>query len=126
MSVLLMCRSFYINLPIGGVALALILLFYVSTNGRTVTTTRFEKLRQFDLPGLAVILSSLVCYFLAMEWGGVTKPWESPDVIGTLIGWIALSILFVIIEWSQGEQALVIFRIIKQRNVLACCAFSWW
>jgi hypothetical protein len=64
-----------------------------------------------------------MCYFLALEWGGITKPWNSADVIGTLVGWITLTITFVIIQWWQQERALVVPRIIKQRTTAVCSAF---
>jgi hypothetical protein len=39
-----------------------------------------------DLPGALLILAAVVCYLLALQWGGTTKPWNSPDVYGKKIG----------------------------------------
>lgn len=76
-----------------------------------------------DLPGLTALLASIICYVLALQWGGVTKSWSSADVIGTLVGWIALFVVFVIIQYFQGERALIVGRTLKNRNILACCVF---
>jgi hypothetical protein len=39
-----------------------------------------------DLPGALLILAAVVCYLLALQWGGTTKSWNSPDVYGKKIG----------------------------------------
>lgn len=76
-----------------------------------------------DFPGLVTLLASIICFVLALQWGGVTKAWGSADVVGTLVGWIVLLVVFVIIQKYQGERALIVGRILKNRNILACCVF---
>ncbi|KAL6716012.1 hypothetical protein ACLMJK_006974 [Lecanora helva] len=115
---------FYINLPIGGAALGLFLIFFKAPSfAKPAPATKWEILQQMDLPGTIVLLASLVAYILALEWGGVTKRWSSSDVIGCLIAWIALSILFVVIQIFQHDRALLVGRIMKQRNVATLSAF---
>lgn len=76
-----------------------------------------------DLPGLVTLMSSIICFVLALQWGGVTKAWGSADVVGTLVGWIVLLLVFAIIQRVQGERALIVLRTLKNRNILACCVF---
>lgn len=76
-----------------------------------------------DLPGLVTLLSSIICYVLALQWAGVTEAWGSADVVGTLVGWIALLLVFAVIQYFQGERALIVGRTLKSRNILACCVF---
>ena len=76
-----------------------------------------------DLPGTISLLGAFICYLLALQWGGVTKQWSSLDVIGCLIGWILLTVLFLIIEYHQKDRALLVGRILKQRNIAALSAF---
>lgn len=116
---------FYINLPIGGVA-AGVLFFFFRTPEQAKSGIGIplgEKLKQFDFIGLAVLLAGLICFFLALQWGGVTKPWSDGSVIACLVLWVVLTGAFVVIEWWQKDRALMALRILKSRNIGTCCAF---
>ncbi|KAM3079354.1 hypothetical protein ACMFMG_005788 [Clarireedia jacksonii] len=115
---------FYINLPIGGLAGAIILLFF-STPPSAVPTpaTLKEKILQMDFPGTFTIMASLVCFFLALQWGGQTKPWKSADVIGTLVGFVLLLIVFLVIQYFQGERGILVGRLAKDRTVSVGMAY---
>jgi hypothetical protein len=76
-----------------------------------------------DLPGTFVIMAAVICYLLALQWGGVTKSWKDSTVIGTLVGFALLVIVFIGIEWYSGERALIPFRILKNRNVAVASAY---
>ncbi|KAF7874266.1 hypothetical protein EAF04_002938 [Stromatinia cepivora] len=109
---------FYINLPIGGVAAAIILfLFTTPPNAVPAPATLKEKILQMDLPGTFTIMASLVCFFLALQWGGQTKAWKSADVIGTLIGFVLLLVLFIVIQYFQGERGIIVSRLLKERTI---------
>lgn len=62
---------------------------------KPVQVLHLKLLPCFDFPGMITIFSALLCYFLSMEWGGITKPWNSADVVGTLIATILLTALFI-------------------------------
>ncbi|KAJ8062201.1 hypothetical protein OCU04_008754 [Sclerotinia nivalis] len=109
---------FYINLPIGGIAAAIILfLFTTPPNAVPAPATLKEKTLQMDLPGTFTIMASLVCFFLALQWGGQTKAWKSADVIGTLIGFVLLLVLFIAIQYFQGERGIIVSRLLKERTI---------
>jgi len=110
---------FYINLPVGGLS-ALIIMFFFTTPpaAQPVKASAKEKLLQMDIPGTFTIMAAVVCYVLALQWGGVTKSWSDSQVVGTLVGFILFIILFIIIEWWTGERALIPSRLLKQRNIL--------
>lgn len=78
-----------------------------------------------DVPGVATILGGMVCYLLALQWGGTTKPWHSADVIGTLTGFGVLFVLFVIIEYVTAERALVARRLITSRTIAGLCVYNF-
>lgn len=78
-----------------------------------------------DVPGFLVIVRAVVCYLLAMQWGGVMKSWGSADVVGTLVGSILLLLLFLVVEWYQGEKALLLSSILRRRTIALGCAFSF-
>ena len=71
-----------------------------------------------DIPGTFTIMAGVVCYLLALQWGGITKAWSDSPVVGTLVGFALFLVLFIIIEWRTGERALLPGRILRQRNVL--------
>jgi hypothetical protein len=97
--------------------------FEAPRSARPTYATWKEISLQMDIPGLITLLGSIICFVLALQWGGVTKAWGSADVVGTLVGWIGLFLAFAIIQRVQGERALLVGRILKMRNTLACCIF---
>lgn len=109
---------FYINLPIGGVSAFIIFLFFrAPSNAVPAKATLKEKILQMDLPGTFIILAAIVCYILALQWGGQTKLWSSSDVIGVLVGFVLISAVFVAIEWCQGDRAMIVGRLLKVRTI---------
>lgn len=62
---------FYINLPIGGVAAAIIVVFFRAPgNARPVVASWKEKLLQMDLIGASMLFGAIVAYLLALQYGG--------------------------------------------------------
>jgi MFS family permease len=63
---------FYINLPLGGVAIAVVFFFLdiPRQNTDTEKLSLSKKLAQFDLPGVILFMPCVVCLLLALEWGG--------------------------------------------------------
>ena len=115
---------FWINLPIGGLAAANLFFFFRTPKAaRPVKAPLKEKFLQMDLPGTVVLMGAAICYILAMQWGGTTKAWSSADVVGTLVGFGLLVILFVAIEYYSGDKALLQGRLMKDRTIAAMCAF---
>ena len=115
---------FYINLPIGGLSAAIILFFFTTPpQAVPVQATLKEKLLQMDLPGTFVVMAGIVCYILALQWGGQSKSWKDSSVIGTLVGFVLIMALFIAIEWYSGERAMIVGRIAKDRTILVCMIF---
>jgi len=117
---------FYINLPIGGISAGIILLFFKTpAKAAPAKATLKEKILQMDLPGTFTVMAAVVCFILALQWGGQSKKWSHPDVIGTLVGFCLLSILFLIIEYYQGERGIIVGRLLKNRTVAVGFAFTF-
>ncbi|KAG9233832.1 putative HC-toxin efflux carrier [Amylocarpus encephaloides] len=115
---------FYINLPVGGISVAIILFFFKTPSQAVpVKATLKEKLLQMDLPGTFVIMAAIICYILALQWGGQTKSWGDSSVIGTLVGFVVLLIAFCVVEWWQGERAMMVPRLLKDRVIYTGMAF---
>ncbi|KAJ5980493.1 Major facilitator superfamily domain general substrate transporter [Penicillium waksmanii] len=116
---------FWINLPVGGSIIVLTLLFLrIPKHIKKIPATWQEIILALDLPGFCLLLMSLVCLTLALQWGGQTKSWNDGSVITTLVMWIVLSIGFLVTEWFQGHRAMAPFSILKLRmtwsNALFC------
>lgn len=109
---------FYINLPIGGVSMVIIaFLFQLPKKARPQVATRREKLLQMDLGGTALLLCAFVCIILALQWGGVTRPWGDSTVIGTIVGFVVIMLVFIGLEIYLGDRALIVPRIMKQKTI---------
>lgn len=115
---------FYINLPIGGAGAAIILFTFSTPDAfKPVQATMKEKLLQMDPVGTFTILAGVVCYVLALQYGGITKPWGSSTVIGLLVGFGLLVIVFGLNEWYQGDRALIQKRLLKMRVIWVACLY---
>ncbi|TPX12435.1 uncharacterized protein E0L32_006847 [Thyridium curvatum] len=116
---------FYINLPIGGVSIAILVFFFSSPPAaRPVEAPLAEKILQMDLVGTALVMGAIISYLLALQWGGQTKPWGSAEVVGTLVGFVAILAAFAAWEWWQGERAMMAPRLVRQRTVIVSSLFA--
>ena len=84
---------FYINLPIGAVALAVIAVVLPATS-----TRRKHKIDYLGATMLAGFATSVV---LATSWGGTTYPWRSPQIIGLFVA----AVLFIVAWWLAERRA---------------------
>ncbi|KAI0407363.1 major facilitator superfamily domain-containing protein [Xylaria palmicola] len=110
---------FYINLPFGGVALAIIaLVLRVPDREETRLPTR-AKLSQLDAAGTLAILPAVVSLILALQWGGLTYPWSDRRIIALLTLGIFLGIVFILVQALLPATATIPPRIFKQRSILA-------
>ncbi|MEV4798958.1 MDR family MFS transporter [Nonomuraea sp. NPDC049421] len=89
---------FYINLPLGAVALAV--AFAVLKLPRRTSPHRVDWL------GAALIAGLLTCLTLLASWGGTVHAWTSPVIIGLGAGAVLLALLFVLAERAAEEPIL--------------------
>lgn len=61
---------FYINLPVGGVAMLVILVFLKIPDQPIAQALLSEKVKQLDIPGMTLLVPGVVCLLLALEWRG--------------------------------------------------------
>ena len=111
---------FYINLPVAGLALVVIALFF--SNPRTSSAeglTWKEKLDQLDLIGNFFFIPSITSLFIILSWAGIKYPWSDPRIIGLFVVFGTLMIAFIYTEYRRGNDAALPPRIFKQRSVLA-------
>lgn len=65
---------FYINLPIGGLALLAIFFFLQIPDQPETKLPTWEKIRRLDIPGTFLVAPGAICLLLALQWGGQTYP----------------------------------------------------
>jgi MFS family permease len=111
---------FYINLPLGGTALlAIALFFHPRPNITASSTTWREKVSQMDLLGTAILIPTIVCLLIALQWGGSKYQWSNARIIVLLVVTAVMIVGFIIVQIWKQDKATVPPRIIKQRSV-AC------
>ena len=84
---------FYINLPIGAVALVVITVVLPATSAR--------RHHRIDYAGATLLAGFATCVVLATSWGGTTYPWSSPVIIGLFAG----SVILVAGWWLSARNA---------------------
>ncbi|KAJ6086429.1 hypothetical protein N7467_005343 [Penicillium canescens] len=109
---------FYINLPIGGLAAGMIfLLFKTPSSAAPAKATPKEKFLQMDLIGGALMMGLIISYILALQYGGQTHSWKSSQVIGLLVGFVVIVLVFVAWEIYQKERAMIVPRLFMKRYI---------
>ncbi|MGI9057981.1 MAG: MDR family MFS transporter [Ktedonobacteraceae bacterium] len=99
---------FYINLPLGIIALV-VLLIYLPTNisMRSNEFTGLTAARRIDFLGAFLASSATICLLLGLTWGGnQTYDWTSPQVIIVLVAAAILYVAFFIAERFAREPIL--------------------
>jgi EmrB/QacA subfamily drug resistance transporter len=90
---------FYVNLPVGAIALITLLLGFPATGSR-------GRNRRIDWFGVATIIAAVVPLLIAMTWAGSSYPWGSPQVIGALALSLVMFVAFALIEARVSEPLL--------------------
>ncbi len=99
---------FYVNVPVGGLALVVIWL----TMPREAESVR----RSVDYLGAALLGAGTAALMLGLVWGGREYPWVSAPVLGSLAGAAVLLALFAVVELRVPETILP-FDLLRRRTV---------
>jgi len=98
---------FYVNLPVGALALCVLTVWLPSTLSVRSTPYRgWVAVRRIDFAGALKAAAATVCLLLALTWGGSTYPWGSAQVVGLLSGALVLALAFFITERRVLEPLL--------------------
>jgi hypothetical protein len=122
--------GFWINLPCGGLLFGVLLLAFrkpIRTPGNETNATKspLERLRQLDFAGGCIIIGSLTCLLLALQWGGATYPWASGRIIALFVIFFVSFVLFAIWETRLGDAALFPMRLLKRKAFVASLWFGF-
>ena len=100
--------AFYINLPVGLIAVVALLIFLpANLSVRTSTWNGWESLRRIDFLGAILCAAATICLMLGLTRGGEQiSAWTSPQVLSLLAAGILLLVLFLFAERKAHEPIL--------------------
>lgn len=90
--------AFYVNVPIGALALLLLTAYlHVPVHRRPA---------RLDITGSALLASTIVAVMLVATWGGQHYAWGSSQIVGLLVGALVLLAAFLVRERHAVEPVL--------------------
>ncbi|KAK7715537.1 hypothetical protein SLS57_006924 [Botryosphaeria dothidea] len=113
---------FWINLPVCGLAFFLVLFLLDVHNPRTKLA---DGIKAVDWIGMAAILGLSLMILLALDFGGVIYPWNSPKVVCLLVFGGVLSIFFAFNEINLANNPLVPLKVFRNRSNAAALAVGF-
>jgi MFS family permease len=105
---------FYVNLPLGALAVAGLHVRLPAVNVQAART-------RLDLPGAALLAAATITLMLACIWGGQRYPWDSPAIVGLLIA-SAASAAGLVARTRRIEEPIVPLSVIGNRVVALASA----
>lgn len=113
---LLMIQGFYVNLPVGAVAVVAIILLRIPQ--QTVKPPAISVVRQLhhylDLIGFVLFAPAVLQLLLALQYGGNQFPWNSSRVIGLFCGSAANFVVWFFWNWHKGDGGIYFLPIYFQ------------
>ncbi len=96
---------FYVNIPIGIIAVIFFIIFFPKIRPAAVV-------RKFDYVGITTLVLAVVPLLLALSWGGSEYPWVSVQIIGTLIFSLVMAALFIRAE-ARADEPFIPMELFK-------------
>jgi hypothetical protein len=78
----------------------------------------FWQVVKCDWLGVAMAMAWGCCTILAMQWGGVTKPWNDGSVIACFVMMGVIPVIFVLYETWLGDKAMFRVALFKRRTIM--------
>ncbi|MCM3749982.1 MFS transporter [Paenibacillus pasadenensis] len=102
---------FYINLPLGLLALVFVWAFYKESAK--------HSRQEIDWGGAATLVGAVICLIFALELGGktiggTTYAWDSALILGLFGGFALLAVLFVMFE-LRAKEPIITFRMFRSQ-----------
>lgn len=100
--------TFYINIPIGILALAVVGFLMPKVK------SHIEGARSVDYAGAVFLVLGLVPFLLGLVWGGNEFAWNSPEILGLFLFAIASLTGFVFVE-RRAKEPIIPLSLFKNR-----------
>jgi EmrB/QacA subfamily drug resistance transporter len=98
---------FYVNLPIGAVALPIVIFALRGSR-------RPQGSHRMDVLGMTLLAAASACIVLFTTWGGTQYPWRSPVIVGLGCGFVLLTAGFLVAERYAAEPVMPL-RLFRSR-----------
>jgi MFS family permease len=92
------------------------LFFHVDPPNREKISA-VAQIRRLDPIGIFFFIPSILCLILALQWGGSTYAWSAPKIIGLLVTFAILFIVFIAVEVLTPETAIAPTRVVLNRSI---------
>ena len=90
---------FFVNLPVGFVALVVILVGMANVRDPHVKTS-------IDYRGITILIASVIPLLLALTWAGKEFAWSSPQIVGLFLFSGFMAVLFFLAERRAREPII--------------------
>ncbi|ELU43687.1 TRI12 domain-containing protein [Rhizoctonia solani AG-1 IA] len=102
---------FYINLPCGAVSAvgALIALPNIKPSSDGDDRPAWHRIAQMDWVGAILCIAIVSSLLLGLQWGGTSKPWDDPTIIG----------------YYLGSRAMIPLKALMRRTQIGCCLVAF-
>ncbi|GAP91475.2 putative efflux pump [Rosellinia necatrix] len=117
---------FYVNLPVGAVAVLSILVLRIpEPTIKPRALSLLPRLHHYlDLVGFILFAPAVLQLLLALQFGGRSFPWNSSQIIGLFVGAAATTIVWFFWNRYRGDDAMMPRTMIRQRSVLFSALYN--
>jgi len=98
---------------------------HIRRDNNPLHLTFLQRILKLDLVGCCILLPTVICLLLALQWGGTTYAWNSSHIIGLLVGSAILACSFVYSQIEQGDGGVMPPPLFRNRNVLCAILFGF-
>ncbi|MFI0355673.1 DHA2 family efflux MFS transporter permease subunit [Actinomadura sp. 9N407] len=109
--------TFYVNVPVGAVALLII--------ATRIRLPPFERVKApIDYRGAALLTTAILALTLVASWGGTTYPWLSPPILVLAAAGSLALVVFVRVE-RRAAEPIIPPGLFRDRNFTAAQVLSF-
>lgn len=119
---------FYVNLPMGGVAAALLVFVKIPDISKK-EPMNFALVKrvvpELDLIGFSLFAPAAVMFLMALQFGsGGAYAWSSATILGLFCGAGITALIFIVWEAKMGDRAMIPGGMLRKRVVWTSCVFG--
>jgi len=107
---------FYINMPVGGAALAYIIA--------TLHLPKHKVQHKIDYLGAAVLAVGATAIVLVTTWGGTQYPWGSATIMSLIVVAVAAVVFFIWVE-TRATEPILPMHVFRNRNFALATSMSF-